>query len=789
MQHAHQKGIIHRDLKPSNVLVAEYDGKPTTKIIDFGIARAVDRRATLRTEAGMLVGTPEYMSPEQADPQVQDIDTRSDVYSLGVILFELLVGETPFARRPADVQIYELLRIIREVDPTPPSQHLTSPPREQGITCKDVRGDLDWITLKCLEKDRARRYQTADALAKDVRCYLDDQPVLAGPPSRTYRLRKFVRRNRGVVVAAMIIVLALSAGIVGTTIGLIRAEGESTLAKKESDEKEKALGQATQAFQRTRSALRALTDDFVEQQMARQVKLNQKDRAFLRKIIEEYESLAILRDETEEGRAIRAVGLFNVGRLQSRLGETKEAMASYESAQAAFAQLADECPGSTEHPKFLAKTLVNRGRLFRDTGNRTQATKHLREALAVLDRLVREHPDSFIFRSDMAIAHTHLGSVLHDTGGLDEAESECRRALAIRFQLVSEQPRGAEIRYQLAQSRHNLGAILRSRQMRDKAETEFREASAIREKLVGDFPDEPEYRSDLAKGHQELANLFAEVNDDSSVESELRRALAIQKGLTNEFPTISSYRRDLARTHSLLGGVLDRRQRFPEAEAEHILALAVYKPLVVDAPDVPEYLLGMGSACCNLGTSLRLCGKSAESLPHYQQGIDILSKLVQQDPRMLSARRNLRIAHTARAQAFGNMGRFVDAIEDWNQSLLLDDGPLQVTLRLQRALCYARVEPAKAVTEADALANEPNASGERIYQCASIYALASAHTSESDLNERYSTGALTLLHKCREHGHFKERKHIDDLKTTSAFAGLRERDDFRNFVADLEGGD
>jgi eukaryotic-like serine/threonine-protein kinase len=211
VQHAHQKAIIHRDLKPSNVMVTEIDGKPVPKIIDFGVAKAVDQsltEMTMQTNLGQLLGTPAYMSPEQADLDVQGIDTRTDVYALGVLLYEILVGERPFTRQDfADISFHEVLRKIREVEPPRPSSRLTTMATsldeaardracEPPVLRKRLRGDLDWITMKALEKDRARRYDTANALAMDIRRHLRDEPVLAGPPSKAYLARKFVRRHR-----------------------------------------------------------------------------------------------------------------------------------------------------------------------------------------------------------------------------------------------------------------------------------------------------------------------------------------------------------------------------------------------------------------------------------------------------------------------------------------------------------------------------------------------------------------------------------------------------------------
>src|SRR4249919_1988156 len=228
VQHAHSKGIIHRDLKPNNVLVSLHDGKPFAKVIDFGIAKATSGRLTdrtLQTELNQVMGTPLYMSPEQAAGSA-DIDTRSDIYSLGVMLYELLTGSTPVDSRSLRSALFaEIQRLICEVEPPLPSARLAqttganpavASSRASGARqlSRMVQGELDWIVMKALEKERSRRYETANGLAMDLRRYLAAEPVLAAPPSASYRLRKFVRRNKGTVAAGSLIAASLIAGIV-----------------------------------------------------------------------------------------------------------------------------------------------------------------------------------------------------------------------------------------------------------------------------------------------------------------------------------------------------------------------------------------------------------------------------------------------------------------------------------------------------------------------------------------------------------------------------------------------
>jgi tetratricopeptide (TPR) repeat protein/tRNA A-37 threonylcarbamoyl transferase component Bud32 len=647
VQHAHQKGVIHRDLKPSNVLVALCDGRPVPRVIDFGVAKATGPRLgedSFATEVGALVGTLEYMSPEQAELGNQDIDTRSDVYSLGVLLYELLTGTVPFPReRLRSAPLAEALRLIKEVEPPRPSARLSEPgappwvaeARQAGPKKlrEAVRGELDWVVMRCLEKDPARRYETASGLARDIQRYLNEEPVEACPPSAGYRLRKFVRRHWRALGAASAFVLLLVTAVVTLTVALV-------VVNWERQEKEAALKAEGRRRKQARAALDAMSSGIIEEWLGQQKELRPEHKRFLELALRHYEEFAADTGQDEEARAGVANAYSRVGVIRRRLGQRKDAEAALERGRELYAALAADFPGAPGYRRDLAQAYYRLSLVYTHTRQAPKAEVALRESLSILRGLAAEFPAVPDDQGSVAMTLNNLGILLKNTGQAREAEKAFAEALAIMKPLADQFP--SEPRYQgeLARIYSNLGVLLdvhagRSRKagLQDprpsqEAAKAFAEAVAVYERLLARFPKERRYLDGLAISRDHLAGTLRDAERYPEAEKVFHQALATRERLVAEFPGVPEHRRGLAITLNNLGILLKNTDRPGEAEELYRQSLDVHKKLAADFPDDAEHQNSVAGAMVNLARLL-LEGKDPdgarrlleEALPYHRAAL------------------------------------------------------------------------------------------------------------------------------------------------------------------------
>jgi eukaryotic-like serine/threonine-protein kinase len=688
IQHAHQKGIIHRDIKPSNVLVALQDGKVVPKVIDFGVAKAIDQRLTERTlctEFGQIVGTLEYMSPEQAEMGSLDIDTRSDIYSLGVMLYELLTGSTPLQRAKVRSAAYaEILRRIREEEPPKPSTRLSESKdslpsisaqrkMEPARLTKLVRGELDWIVMKSLEKDRARRYETASAFARDIERYLDGDPVEACPPSASYKFLKFARRYRvALATSGAFAVLLVAATAISSSFAVwanrerIRAEKAEEAAKADQArayESEQTAIDAVKRYGDVVSETPDLKDD--PRLAALRTTLLKEPQIFFRNL---RDRLLADRQTTPRSLTRLAAASVELGMLTSEIGDRRDAQRALEVSLAMNERLAREHPTVAVFQRAVAAIHINIGGLQKETGRPAEAMASFEQARAILEQLTSENPSVTEFQSILAKAHNCIGLLEREAGQPAESLASHERARAIWERLANQDSSATELHKDLAASYNAIGLVQAQTGQPALAIESHERARAIQERLARDNPSATQFQRDLAATEYNIGRVQIEIGRPAEALKSHEQARAIRERLASTNPTVTDFQRDLAQSYYGIGAVHTGTGRPTEALKSYEQARAIHERLVRAHPSVTGLQSDLAASHNSIGHVQSQTGRLAEALVSFEHARAIWERLARDVPSVISFQSDLASSQNNIGLAQNRMGRPVQALASFQQA-------------------------------------------------------------------------------------------------------------------------
>jgi serine/threonine protein kinase len=627
VQHAHQKAILHRDLKPSNILVAEVDGKPVPKVIDFGIAKALGtpneaafQGSLLRTRAGAVIGTLQYMSPEQAG-SVQDVDTRSDIYSLGVILYELLTGCTPVQEGdPYD----ETLKKIRIEEAARPSTRVAEQAAarlgiEPARLRRTLRGDLDWIVLKTLEKDRRRRYGTATALAADLQRYLDQQPVTAVAPTWTYQFSKFARRNSVAFTAATVVSVTL---VAATAVSLRQANA----ARKSEAKAEASRIDAEANFDRARKAVELYLNSVTSDPQLKGEEFRQLRRKLLETALPYYEEMSKTPTRDPALRNDRSWALGRIGSLLRDIGDQEKAVAAMRQSAEIAQQLVDEFPDNAEYRDTLGFRYGNLSVMLRDLGLKDESVEMQRRAMEIADALANDLPENESYQEAAIFLSFGYGEALASLGKIEEAEEVMMRVIRSREAKLAQSPGSENLRADLATSHSSLAYKLGNAGRYDRAELHYRAAVKIQEELASG-PDAPaDRRGELASTCHNFGFILAIAGKPEEGLGIVQRAVDLHLKLSTELTPNADSRHWLALAQHTLGYVLAQLGRDADAEQAFRQSLAVRHGLAVEFPENAGHHQFESRTLETLGDRDRERNDLVGARAFYQQAVQCLER-------------------------------------------------------------------------------------------------------------------------------------------------------------------
>jgi serine/threonine-protein kinase len=687
LAYAHACGVLHRDIKNQNIMLGEYG---ETLVVDWGLAKVLNQpegEATLaerpvqagsgsETALGQVVGTPAFMPPEQAEGRLDQMGPRSDVFALGATLYSLLTGEAPYGGP-------DILAQARRAEVVPARQRKRSVPAA-----------LEAVCAKAMEKNPEDRYQTARALAEDVQRWLGNEPVSAYREPLLERARRWGRRNRSLVAAGVVLLVAT---VVGLGLGLwavaqekartdqaleraLEAEEEArtNLAQAEANLK-RALAAETKANANLKQAEAnlKLAKDAVDQcfnvakehPLFQQPRMEKARKLLLQQTLPFYQNFRSQRPGDRGLQREEAGQWFRVGYIELVLGRLAQARTAYEKARDLYDQLVLAHPDVPEYRGGQASTLYNLGFLLRDLGERTEGLKELQQARDIQARLVNDHPREPWYQNELARTHNTLGTVLRDLRKRQEALEEYQQARALGSKLVKDHPNVLQYQNDLARTHNNLGVLLRDLGKHEEALKEYRQARDVQARLVKARPDVPLYQQDLSRTHNNLGILLHSLGEPQEAVKELQLARDLQARLVKDHPELPGCQNELARTLHNLGMLLAAVGKPEEALKEYRQACDLKGKLVAAHPEAPEYQADLAGTHLVLGLLLRDRGQPEEALKEYERARDLQRSLVKAHPDVPSYLEGLARNCLNCGALLAQMNRLAGSLEDLNEGM------------------------------------------------------------------------------------------------------------------------
>jgi tetratricopeptide (TPR) repeat protein len=818
---AHEKGIIHRDLKPANVLLAPaFGGGAGTgasesppksgpnwvpKITDFGLAKCVGSTPGGHTRTGQVLGSPSYMAPEQAAGRTRAIGPATDVYSLGTVLYELIVGRPPFQ----GTTVLETLEQVRSQEPVPPRRLLPTVPR-----------DLETICLKCLEKEPVRRYASAAVLAEDLRRFQAGEPIRARPAGQFERGLKWARRRPAVAALTG----ALAAAVVGL-LGLgvwsyvsirqalkakeverqnaVRARGEAeghrreaTARKQEAEQQgRQALGDRDTARKerdqaRKFLAIACLAVDRFHTVVGRDALFHQPNmeglrRRFLGAALNFYEQLVKERSGDADIQEEQAKAYMRYAQVTAQIGSVPKALTLAQEGRDIFVRLHQQHPGRRDFAHDLSRAQAQIADLLCDLARPEEGKAAYAQSITILEQLTLQHPTERDYQDSLASSHHNLGLLLFTTAQSAEAEKAYRKALLIKEKLATPEPFVARYHRSLALTQVELACLYQSTGRAKEARSLCRRGLRTYQRLAGREPANTRYQLDLGRTYIALGGVCRNADRPEEARTAYLDARAVFTRLVAAHKAVTEYHRGLAISHHNLAEVYQQAEDLDKAAEGFRKARLEFGKLFLDHPAVTEFGVLLAGSTEGLASVLRDMGQVEDSLPHYTRAIEIMEKIFPKEAGNRRTRYVVWKCHANRAEALSLLGRHAEALKDLEQALRVGPAMLRNDTRLQQAVKLARQgKRQQAAAAADALVQQGSLAPYFLYGLACVHGRCAELPGPEAA--AHADRAMHFLAKARAAGFFANPARLKHLKKDPDLKAVRARVDYMDLVAGLE---